>query len=79
MRTDRGSLRWLLNFRNPEGQVARWIQVLGEYDYEVVHRRGRAHGNADGLSRRPCKQRQLTDGERKVKPPVVGKKVKKKK
>ena len=79
VRTDHGSLRWLLNFRNPEGQVARWIQVLGEYDYEVVHRPGRGHGNADGLSRRPCVQCQLSEGEAEVKSPDVGKKVKKKK
>ena len=63
MRTDHGSLRWLLNFQNPEGQVARWIQVLGEYDYQVVHRPGKGHGNADGLSRKPCGQCQLTDEE----------------
>ena len=29
---------------NPDGQVARCIQVLGEYDYEVVHQSGRCHG-----------------------------------
>ena len=28
IRTDHGSLRWLLNFKDPEGQVARWIQIL---------------------------------------------------
>jgi hypothetical protein len=56
IRTDHGSLRWLINFRNPEGQVARWIQVLGEYDYQIIHRPGKSHQNADSLSRRPCKQ-----------------------
>ncbi len=56
IRTDHGSLRWLLNFRNPEGQIARWTQILGEYDYEIIHRPGRSHQNADSLSRRPCPQ-----------------------
>ncbi|GBO17627.1 Retrovirus-related Pol polyprotein from transposon 297, partial [Araneus ventricosus] len=28
LRTDHASLRWLLNFREPEGQIARWIQRL---------------------------------------------------
>ena len=54
IRTDHGALRWLMNFKNPEGQTARWIEVLGTYDYEIRHRPGRLHQNADGLSRRPC-------------------------
>ncbi|GFW28490.1 retrovirus-related Pol polyprotein from transposon 17.6 [Trichonephila clavipes] len=37
-----------------EGQIARWIQRLQEYDVEIRHRKGSAHGNADALSRRPC-------------------------
>ncbi|GFW35995.1 hypothetical protein TNCV_4928591 [Trichonephila clavipes] len=37
-----------------EGQVARWIQRRQEYDVEIRHRKGSAHGNADALSRRPC-------------------------
>ena len=54
VRTDHASLRWLLNFRQPEGQVARWLQKLQEYDFEIVHRTGKSHVNADALSRRPC-------------------------
>ncbi|GFW33659.1 retrovirus-related Pol polyprotein from transposon 297 [Trichonephila clavipes] len=54
LRTDHASLTWLLNFKNPEGQIARWIQRLQEYDVEIRHRKGSAHGNADALSRRPC-------------------------
>ena len=54
IRTDHGALRWLLSFKNPEGQVARWIEFLGNYQFEIEHRPGKYHGNADGLSRRPC-------------------------
>jgi hypothetical protein len=54
VRTDHGALRWLLNFKRPEGQVARWLEVLGSYDFKIEHRAGIRHGNADGLSRRPC-------------------------
>ncbi|GFT22001.1 retrovirus-related Pol polyprotein from transposon 17.6 [Trichonephila clavipes] len=54
LRTDHASLTWLLNFKNSEDQIARWIQRLQEYDVEIRHRKGSAHGNADGLSRRPC-------------------------
>ncbi|GFR33004.1 retrovirus-related Pol polyprotein from transposon 412 [Trichonephila clavata] len=57
LRTDHASLTWLLNFKNPEGQVARWIQRLQEYDVEIRHIKGSAHGNADVLSRRPCPER----------------------
>ena len=54
IRTDHAALRWLLTFKCPEGQVARWIERLQVYDFEIRYRAGRAHGNADGLSRRPC-------------------------
>ena len=52
VRTDHGSLVWLMNFKNIEGQLARWLEELQEYDMEVLHRAGRAHGNADALSRK---------------------------
>jgi transposase InsO family protein len=54
IRTDHGALKWLLTFKNPEAQVARWIEVLGNYQFEIQHRAGKLHGNADGLSRQPC-------------------------
>ena len=54
IRTDHASLTWLLNFKHPEGQVARWLEALQEYDFDIQHRAGRQHGNADALSRRPC-------------------------
>ena len=43
VRTDHGSLVWLMNFKNIEGQLARWLEELQEYDMEVLHRAGRAH------------------------------------
>lgn len=54
LRTDHGYLRWLNNFRNPVGKLARWLEVLSEYDFVKKHRRGRSLLNADALSRRPC-------------------------
>ncbi|MCG8046017.1 MAG: RNase H-like domain-containing protein, partial [Candidatus Thiodiazotropha endolucinida] len=56
LRTDHGSLRWIMNFKNPEGQVARWLEILSAYDMKIEHRAGRLHTNADGLSRKVCKQ-----------------------
>ena len=55
IRTDHGALTWLLSFKQPEGQIARWLQFLGTYNYKIQHRPGLQHGHADALSRRPCK------------------------
>lgn len=54
VRTDHISLRWLLSFKELDGQLARWLERLQQYDFEVIHRAGRLHGNVDALSRRPC-------------------------
>jgi len=54
LRTDHASLAWLLIFKEPEDLVARWIEALLGYDFEVQHRAGRLHSNANALSRRPC-------------------------
>ena len=55
IRTDHSSLKWLLNFKNPEGQLARWTEVLNTYDMVIEHRPGSQHKNADALSRHKCK------------------------
>ena len=54
VRTDHGSLQWLMRFKNCEGQIARWIETLSAYTFTVIHRAGRVHNNADSMSRRPC-------------------------
>ena len=56
VRTDHGSLTWLKNFKHPEGQLARWLEKLAEFHFNIVHRGGRKHCNADSLSRLPCRQ-----------------------
>lgn len=55
LRTDNAAVSWMRNLKQPTGQVARWLQELGTYDLDVVHRPGKKHTNADALSRRPCK------------------------
>ena len=57
LRTDHSSLQWLLNFRDAENMLARWLTVLTAYSFEIVHRKGTKHGNADVLSQKPrrCK------------------------
>ena len=59
VRTDHGSLRWLSNFKDSDGMLARWLVRLTQYDFEIVHRIGTKHTNADGLSR--CKQCQFDE------------------
>ena len=54
VRSDHGALRWLLNFKNPEGQIGRWFENLAAYDFEIEYRAGCSHANADAMSRRPC-------------------------
>ena len=54
VRTDHAALQWLMSFREPEGQIARWLEELQAYDFTIEHRAGQRHGNADALSRRPC-------------------------
>ena len=42
-----------MNVKDASGRLARWALLLQLYDFEIVHRPGKIHGNADGLSRRP--------------------------
>ena len=53
VRTDHSSLVWLWRFRHLEGQLARWVEELAQYDMKIIHRSGKHHNNADGLSRIP--------------------------
>ncbi|KAL8604519.1 hypothetical protein ACOMHN_015803 [Nucella lapillus] len=53
VRTNHSSLTWLLQFKDPQGQLARWMEKLSQYHLIVQHRAGSKHGNADALSRLP--------------------------
>ena len=55
IRTDHGSLRWLLNFgRNAEGgngMYHKWVTEMATYlPYQITYREGRKHRNAIGTS-----------------------------
>lgn len=54
IRTDHAALAWLQKTPEPIGQNARWLELLGEYDFKIQHRPGRCHANADAVSRHPC-------------------------
>ena len=51
LRTDHSALQWLFNMKDPTGQLARWLLQLSELEFDIVHRRGVLHNNADALSR----------------------------
>ena len=53
VRTDHNSLTWLMNFKEPQGQLARWLEELSQFNMEIQHRPGKKHANADALSRIP--------------------------
>ena len=56
LRTDHKSLH---RFKDSEGMMTLWLHTLQQFQFSIIHRAGREHGNADGLSRAPstpCKQ-----------------------
>jgi len=53
IRTDHAVLSWLRKTPEPMPQLARWLTFIEQFDYEILHRPGTQHDNADSLSRRP--------------------------
>ena len=56
IRTDHAALQWLMKTPEPIGQQSRWVEQLAAFDFEVIHRPGKRHQNADSISRIPCRQ-----------------------
>ena len=51
--TDHNPLVSLKGLKDVGGRLTHWALFLQQFDFEVEHRPGREHGNADALSRRP--------------------------
>lgn len=49
--TDHYSLKWLNNIKDPIGRIARWSVRLQQYDFDIIHRKGKDHVVPDTLSR----------------------------
>ena len=53
VRTDNNALSWLKSQKDAKGMLKRWLRILSTYEFEVKHRPGTQHANADALSRAP--------------------------
>lgn len=69
IRTDHKALSWMLNWKKPSTtQYCQWITELEIYDFDICHRPGTKHVNADFLSRiENCGQCELKHREPKAK------------
>ena len=57
VRTNHGSLAWLMCFKDIEGQLVRWLEVLSQFNMMILHHAGSKHADADALSH-------IEDGDR---------------
>ena len=51
LETDHNNLRWIMNIKNPQGRLARWITRLTAFGVEFVYRKGECNEVADCVSR----------------------------
>ena len=49
--TEHRALVWIYGFKEPDGMVARWIEKLGPFNFDIKHRAGKKIPHADCLSR----------------------------
>ena len=54
IRVDHAALGWLKRTAEPLPQLARWLTFIECFDYQIIHRAGKKHVNADTMSRRPA-------------------------
>ena len=51
VRSDHQALVWLFQLKEPRGKIARWLEILSQYDFSIEYRRGKDQGHCDALSR----------------------------
>ncbi len=51
LRTDHKPLEWLATVSDAHGRRGRWIDMLQDFNFKILHRPGLKHGNVDALSR----------------------------
>ena len=60
--TNHIALRWL-NSVELNGRLARWVLHLQEYSFNIQHRSGSSHGNADALLHLPLSSEEVTPSQ----------------
>jgi hypothetical protein len=53
LRTDHKPLEWLATVSDTYGRRGRWVGMLQDFSFKIVHRPGLKHMNVDALSRNP--------------------------
>jgi len=53
LRTNHKPLEWLATVSDTHGRKGRWVGMLQDFSFKIVHRPGRRHTNVDALSRNP--------------------------
>ena len=61
-RTDNSALKYCQSLEAPSSIVDRWLTTLADFHFQVEHRAGVKHINADGLSRYGYPERPGSDG-----------------
>ena len=56
LRVDHAALISLQRTPEPVGQQARWLDLISQFNFRIVHRPGSQHTNSDSPSRRPCER-----------------------
>ena len=51
VRSDHQALIWLSRLKEPRGKIARWLEILSQYDFSTEYRPGKKQGHCDALSR----------------------------
>jgi hypothetical protein len=53
LRTDHKPLEWLATVSDAHGRRGRWVGLLQDFSFKIMHRPGLKHANVDALSRNP--------------------------
>ncbi len=56
LRTDHKPLEWLATVSDANGRRGRWIDMLQNFSFKILHRPRLKHGNVDALSKNPVGQ-----------------------
>jgi hypothetical protein len=53
LRTDHKPLEWLATVSDAHGRRGRWVDMLQDFSFKIIHQSGLMHINVDALSRNP--------------------------